>query len=86
MPSPPEFRDIPGEIRKRKIPHQVKPKQTGNTNGDIRITGKITIYLEGKEKGAGGQRAAGVGCRIVEDHIRELPAVIRYHHFFEKPP
>jgi len=49
MPAPPELGDIPGEIRKGKIPQQVDPQQPRSSQSDIGIPREITINLKGKK-------------------------------------
>lgn len=49
VPSAPELSNISREIGSPKIGHEVKAKKFGCTDGDIRIAGKVSINLKGKE-------------------------------------
>jgi hypothetical protein len=62
MPAGPKFTNIPGKVREVKIPHQPEPHYAGSPTGNIRIGGKVTIDLEGKEKNRDQRRDTGMAA------------------------
>ena len=46
MPSSPEFADAPGTVRKAEVLMEVKAKHFSQTDGHVRIPGKIVVDLE----------------------------------------
>lgn len=51
VPSAPELRDIPTEIRDVEIPHQIDSEELGRSYRDVRVSGEVPVNLERKEHG-----------------------------------
>ena len=49
MPAIPEIGQASAEVGKIEIVHRPDPEQSRNADGHIRISGKITVNLEGVE-------------------------------------
>ena len=60
MPSCPEFLDAACTVRKVKILHQSDAHDSRTADGDIRISGKIAVYLHGEQHGAENDARAPV--------------------------
>ena len=86
VPTPPELGDIPAEIRNVEVPHQLDTEQLGCADGNIRITGEISVDLEGKENGGQQQRAAALRLVGGKHLIHKDGAVIGHDHLLEQAP
>ena len=69
MPSAPEIFYGRGEIGSFKVLGQIDAQQPGGTQGNVRITGKITLELYGKEKGCQHKGKSFISRQIVIDLI-----------------
>lgn len=86
MPALPEFNDRFWKIGAIEIIHQFKAQDLSGPNGDIRIPGKITIDLKGKE-----YRGDQMGCgrefwRVTVNGVHQDREAVGDDCFFKKPP
>ncbi len=51
VPAAPEFPDTGRKIRTSEVLSKMDPQKPGSAQGDIGIAGKITVYLDGEQKG-----------------------------------
>ena len=86
VPTPPEFGDIPAEIRDVEVPHQLDTEQLGCADGNIRIAGEVPVDLEGKKDGGQQQRAAALRLVGGKHLVHEDGAVIGNDHLLEQAP
>ncbi len=85
VPPAPKFRGRPGKIREPEILHEVDPQQFGGPPGDIGITGKIGVNLEGEGHHADHRPVsveAGLGVKGI---VGQDGAIIRHKHLFKEP-
>ncbi len=66
--------------------HELKAHYFGTSEGNGGIAGKITIDLDGKEKGSQQEAAAIVVGRVIVDGIHINGEAICHYHFHEEPP
>ncbi len=65
MPAAPEFPDGEREIRAFEICHQLNAEQSGTADGDIGITGEITVYFDGEHQRCNKEGQSYIGLRII---------------------
>ena len=75
MPAAPEFLQRRREIRAFEIYHQLDIQKLRHASGDIGITGKIAVNLEGIEKGGHTKGDSRIGRDVIINHIHQ-----RYDH------
>ena len=86
VPSPPEFRDVTGEIGRFEIRHQADAKEPCGPNGDVGVPTEISINLEGKTNGAKHQSWSAVILVVVEDVVDKNGTRVRNDDFLEHAP
>ena len=86
MPTTPEFGDVTTEIGHVEVSHQLDTEQFRRTDGDIRVSGKISVNLEGKQDCRQEQGASGLGLIRGENLIHIDRTVVRNHHLLEQSP
>lgn len=86
VPTAPKLSDVSREIRKIEVTHQADAEQACRTDGDVRITGKVTIDLESEEYGA-QQQIEAIEVLIVGEYLIDRDGtIVRHHHLFEQAP
>ena len=86
MPFSPKLRNVAAEIRYIEVPHQLYSKQLCRAYGNVRITRKVTINLEGEEDGGKKQGISALFrvCREYLIHIHR--AIVCHHNLLEQAP
>ena len=86
MPTPPELRYVPAEIRYVEVAHQSDTEQFSRAYGYVGIARKVAVNLYGEQHGCEEKCATRVG-RIVRKHgIHVGGAVVRHHNLLEQSP
>ena len=86
MPTTPKLCYIPGEIREIKVTHQIDAKQAGRANGNIGISGKVSIDLKSEEDGSQEQIKSVQGLIFIKNQINCHGTIICNDHFLEQSP
>ena len=81
----PKFRGRPGKIGELEILHEVDPQQLGGPPGDIGVTGKIGVNLEGEGHHPHHRPVAVEAGLGVKGIVGQDGAVIRHKNFFKEP-
>ena len=84
MPAAPEVRGIPGKIRETEILHQVNAQKLGGAPGDVGVTGKIAIDLEGKGHHPDNRPITVERSLGGEDVVGQNGAIVGHEHLFKK--
>src|SRR5262245_48730649 len=85
MPAMPKLPNISRCIRQVEVENELESEPTSRAAGNVGITGKIAIDLNGKGEGCeDNHRAARVGLMV--NHFHEWREVVRECDFFEHSP
>jgi len=84
MPAPPKLADIRGQIGPGKVFHHLQAKETGGSDGDVAIAGKIKVDLKGIAKHCQKRNAGMIFTGILPDTRDKKAKPIRNHQFFEE--
>ena len=72
----PELTDGTGKVGTMEVLHQSEPHHPCHTDGDKRVAGKVTVYLERKEQGGEQIGTSVVHVHVVEDAVHVCPATV----------
>ena len=86
MPAAPEFLDGRGEIRAFEVGHQLHAEEIGRALGDVRVSGKIAVDLEGEEHGGHHQGKALVEMDLIVNPVHVHGQIIGNHQLFKETP
>ena len=86
MPSTPKFCYVAREIRVVEVTHQFDAKEFGSTDCDVRVTGEISVYLEGEEY-CGKKQGTACLCVVGSPYLVHISgAIIGYDDFLKQTP
>lgn len=86
MPTAPELRNVPAEIRHVEVAHQLDAEQLRRSDGDVAIARKVAVNLEGEEDG-GKQKRASALLRVSRENLVHIHrAVVGHHNLLEQAP
>src|SRR5690606_17403193 len=86
MPSPPEFRNVPGKIWKRKVPHEGESKKPCTSYGNIGVSREISINLKGEKYPAHEQGDPRVIIVIGKNIVYVDRTVVGNYDLLEQAP
>ena len=86
MPPPPEFLYASGKIRRVKIFHQIKAHDFCRADCYRRISGKITVNLDGKCRGSKHQHNGSIKIPGIKHRIGNHCNPVGNYHFQEIAP
>ena len=86
MPTPPEFRYVPAEIRYVEIAHQSDTEQLSRAYGYIRVAREVAVNLYGEQHGCEKKCTARVGRIVCKHGIHIRSTVVRHNNLLEQSP
>src|SRR5262249_24904331 len=84
VPAPPELGDAGGEIRHVKVLSQLVAERVCQPQGHVRVSGEVTVNLDGVRENADPQSACGIVARVCEDRIGKERHAIRDGQLLEE--